>query len=378
MRMRLKRLGLPLLILGSTAALIVLIIATRPRLVPVAKPEHLWPVETVTARFADHQPWLVLYGEIVAGRRSELRPQVAGEVIEIGPGLHEGASVRQGELLLRIDPFDYATALAEQRALLAEAEASLAKLERDLARTERLYQEKNVSEQALDDARLAVIQQQALLEQRRIAVQRAERDLADTRLRAPFDGVLANVNADVGKRITDFGSELVAELIDTSQLEVRFNLSNAQFGRLRASGEPLLGRAVDVTWEVGDQRVAYPASIARLGPEIDATTGGVTVYATIDTAGRQIDLRPGAFVSVRLLDRVYPSSVSVPDTALYGADQVYVVVDERLQARKIRILGRTGQALYIDSAGEPPIREGDLIVTTQLSEAGPGAKVALR
>ncbi len=375
---RLKRLGLPLLILGGTIALIALMIATRPRLVPVAKPERVWPVDTLVARYADHQPWLALYGEVVAGRRSELRPKVTGEVIAIGAGFHEGASVRQGELLLRIDPFDYETALAEQRALLAEAEASLAKLERDLARTEGLYRDKNVSEQALDDARLAVLQQQALLEQRRIAVQRAERDLADTRLLAPFDGVLANVNADVGKRITDFGSDLVAELIDTSQLEVRFNLSNAQFGRLQASEEPLPGRELELSWQVGDRQITYPASIARLGAEIDATTGGVAVYAIIDSGGRQTELRPGAFVSVRLLDRVYPGSISVPDTALYGEDRVYVVVDQRLQPRQVRILGRAGQSLFIASAGEPSIRDGDLIVTTQLSEAGPGARVALR
>lgn len=378
MSSRARKLGLPLLILGLTAGLIVLMMATRPRLVPMERPEHVWPVEAVSAHYADHQPTLELYGEIVAGRRSELRPQVAGEVVAIGPGLHEGASVQQGELLLKVDPFDYETALAEQRALLNEAEASLEKLQRDLARSERLYREKNISEQALDDARLAVVQQQALVEQRRIAVKRAERDLADTQLRAPFAGVLANVNADVGKRITDFGNDLVAELIDTSQLEVRFNLSNAQFGRLQASGEPLLGRPLTVRWDVGEERLSYPARIARLGPEIDATTGGVTVFARIDSGGRQTELRPGAFVAVRLPDRVYPAAIEVPDTALYGEDRVYVVVGERLQARRVQVVGRAGQSLYLRSTGEPAIAEGEPIVITQLSEAGPGARVVLR
>ncbi|MDJ0928168.1 MAG: efflux RND transporter periplasmic adaptor subunit [Gammaproteobacteria bacterium] len=376
--MKFKQIGLPLVIVGMTAVVISLMIATRPELTPEESPERVWPVQAIAAKHQDMQPTLDLFGEVVAGRRSELRPQVAGVIVEMGKNLHEGSFVERGELLLRIDPFDYETGLAEQRSLLREAEARLEKLRRDLKRARDLFAEKNVSEQFLDDAELAVAEQEALVEQRSIGVRRAERDLRDTRLLAPFDGVLANVNADLGKQISDFGAEMIAEIIDTSRLEVRFNLSNAQYGRLLDSGEPVIGRAVEVVWEVGGDALRYPATIERVGAEITATTGGVELFAVIDSAGKQTELRPGAFVSVNVADKRYPAVLTAPDTALYGENTVYVVEDGRMSPRTVRVLGYAGSDIFLASDGEPAIVDGDNIVITQLREGGAGVRVVLR
>lgn len=378
LKVRARRALLPIVILAVTVGAIVVLMATRPRLQPVPTPERVWPVEIIAAKFGSVQPELQLFGEIVADRRSELRPQVAGIVIEMGPNLHEGGQVEAGELLLRIDPFDYETARAEQRSLLKEAQARLNKLRRDLARTQDLYQQKNISEQALDDAAIAVVEQEALVEQRQISLRRAERDLQDSRLVAPFAGVLANVKADIGTEFSDFGNAVVAELIDTSRLEARFSLTNTQFGRLVGSGEPLPGRPASVSWQVGNETIEFPATIQRLGAEVTASTGGVDVFAVIDSGGEQTALRPGAFVSVRLADRSYPNAMQIPESALYGEDTVYVVEDERLRARRVRILGYSGNYLIVGNAGEPAVRDGDAIVITQLREGGAGARVSVR
>ena len=378
MSAKFKQVGLPLVIVGMTAVVISLMIATRPQLSPEESPERVWPVRAIAAKHQDIQPTLDLFGEVVAGRRSELRPQVAGVIVEMGTNLHEGSFVERGELLLRIDPFDYETGLAEQRSLLREAEARLEKLRRDLGRARDLFAEKNVSEQFLDDAELAVAEQEALVEQRSIGVRRAERDLRDTRLLAPFDGVLANVNADLGKQISDFGAEMIAEIIDTSRLEARFNLSNAQYGRLLDSGEPVIGRAVEVVWEVGGDALRYRATIDRVGAEITATTGGVEIFAVIDSAGEQTELRPGAFVSVNVADKRYPAVLTAPDTALYGENTVYVVEQGRMSPRAVRVLGYSGSDVFLVSDGEPAIMDGDDIVITQLREGGAGVRVVLR
>ena len=378
MKIRARRALLPFVIVAVTAGVIVLMIATRPRLTPVTTPERVWPVEAIEARFGTVQPQLSLFGEIVGGRRSELRPQVAGLVVEVGPNLQEGGQVEKGELLLRIDPFDFETSVAEQRSLVKESEARLEKLRRDLKRTRDLYAQKNVSEQALDDAALAVVEQEALLEQRAIGVRRAERDLFDTRLVAPFAGVLANVNADLGKEFTGFGNEAVADLIDTSELEVRFSVTNAQYGRLAEDGEPLIGRLVAVSWQVGDATLVYPAVIERVGAEVTASTGGIDAFAAIDSSGEQTSLRPGVFVSVTLADRRYDDVISIPERALYGEGMVYVVEAGRLSPRQVEIAGYSGAELLVSAAGEPAIRDGDQVVITQLREAGAGALVTVR
>lgn len=376
--MRARRVALPTLIVAATAGVIVVLMATRPQLTPVETPERVWPVEAVEARFGMVQPELRLFGEIVAGRHSELRPQVEGLVVEMGANLHEGGQVEKGELLLRIDAFDFETALADNRSQLKEARSRLEKLRRDLKRTQNLYQQKNVSEQALDDAALAVVEQDALVEQREIAVRRAERDLQDTRLVAPFSGVLANVTADLGKEFTGFGNEIVADLIDTSRLEVRFSLTNAQYGRLAQREEPLLGMPVQVVWQVGKDTLSYSARIERLGAEVMATTGGVDVFATIDSGDQQSVLRPGVFVSVALADRSYDDVIRIPENALYGEDMVYVVDDGRLSPRQVEVLGYAGAELILKNAGDTPIQDGDQVVITKLREGGAGARVVLR
>jgi len=370
--------GLPFLLTVGTVLIIALLIATRPRLEPVKKPERVWPVDVVEARYQTVQPELNLFGEIVAGRRSELLALVGGRIVEVGSNLREGGIVKRGELLIQIDRFQYETDLANQRSQLKESEVRLELLRRDYERAKKLFAEKNVSEQFLDTAELEMYQQEASVEQRAIAVKQAVRDLADSRLVAPFDGVVSDVNANLGKQISGFGADKIADLIDTSELEVRFSLSNAQYGRLLDSNVPVLGRPVQVFWQVGNETLNYSGTIQRVGAEIASTTGGIDVYAVIETVRKQIELRPGAFVSVAMLDKQFSDVLKVPESALYGEDIIYVVDNGRLSERRIEIQGYAGNNILFTTAAAPLIADGDLIVTTQIREGGEGARVDAR
>ena len=64
-----------------------------------------------------------------------------------------------------------------------------------------------------------------------------------------------------------------------------------------------------------------------------------------------------------------------PESAVYGEDVIYVIKDGRMAERRIQIQGYDGENLLFTSAGDPPVVDGDLIVTTQLREGGSGAKV---
>jgi RND family efflux transporter MFP subunit len=375
---RLRRLRLPLIIMSVTAGIIYVLVATRPQLVPTEAPERVWPVDVVEARIGTVTPELGLFGEVVAGRRTELMPLVSGVMVEIGENFREGGQVEKGELLLQIDPFTYEIDLAEQRSILKEGQIKLKMLVRDLERAKELFAAKNVSEQFLETAELDVMQQEAIIEQREIAVKRAKRDLSDTRLVAPFDGVVNKVNAALGKQFSGFGADNVGELIDTSRVEVKFSLTNSQYGRLLEGGNPIVGLPVRVLWTVGQGTLEYDAVIERIGAEIQSTTGGVDAFAVIETGGQQTELRPGAFVSVRLADKVYEDTVRVPDTALYGEDTVFVVKDGRLEERKIQVVGYNGTSVLFRVDERSPIFDGDQIVVTQVREGGAGSKVSVK
>ncbi len=365
----------PWLLIALTVVVIVVLMATRPRLAPVQLPERVWPVEVVEVWQQDEQPMLDLFGRVAAGRRTELRALVPGRVVEVGAAFREGAAVSAGEFLVQIDPFEYKNNVAEQKALLSEAETRLDVFSRDLGRIRELFEENNVSEQQMDEAMLAVKQQEATLEQRRIGLARAHRDLEDARLVAPYDGLVNDVSVDLGKQLGV--NDKVAEIIDTTSLEVRFTLSKSQYGRLIDAGEMLKGRTVEVSWQVGNGTLKYTATVERVGAEIDSTTGGVDVYAVIDTDINTL-LRPGAFVWTRLADRKYEQVFRAAESALYG-DEVYVVTkDNRLAARPIIVHGYAGEDVLFRSAGEPLIKDGDKVVITQIREGGVGIKVEVR
>ena len=100
------KLLVPIALLAASLAGAGYLSSTRPAVQPTPAVERVWTVRAQPVRFADHRPVLQLYGDLVAGRDVTLRPLVAGEVIEASRALVEGGRVAEGELMLRIDPFD--------------------------------------------------------------------------------------------------------------------------------------------------------------------------------------------------------------------------------------------------------------------------------
>lgn len=352
------------------------LLSTRKVLVPIAPEERVWAVDAVSASYADVQPELTLYGQVVSARSSELRGRVSGRIVEVAANFRDGGIVEKDELLLSIDRFDYETELAQQRSILKEAEIATTKSRRKYARAVELHAEKNVSDEFLDDAELNLRQEEARVEQQSIAVLRAERDLQETAIVAPFSGVISEQSVELGQQVGS--NDKLADLIDLSRLEVRFSLSNTQFGRLIGPEESLSGRAVKVIWEVGSDPLSFNGLISRAGAQISSSMGGVTVYATLDATDRFTRIRPGALVLVRVADRVYKNVIQAPDSVLYSDNTVYLVRDERLISEVVDVVGFSEGAVYFRPRTAGAIINGDLVVTTQLREAGVGARVEVR
>ncbi|MDH3662572.1 MAG: HlyD family efflux transporter periplasmic adaptor subunit, partial [Alphaproteobacteria bacterium] len=311
---------LPVVLIAASLAGAGYLRATRPEVAPAPETEPVWNVRAAIVERQDHRPTLDLYGELVVGREVTIRPKVAGEVIEASEKLREGGRFAKGEVMLRVDPFDYQAAIDDLRAQIAEAEArraellasqateemmleldrdQLALIDRDVARFERLSGSSAASEKALDDAKLALsrqtgtvsqreqaiitldarlAQQDAVIDRLSVAERRAERDLVDTAISAPFAGVIADVDAQIGKQLS--ANDAVARLIDDQSLEIGFQLADADFGRLWQSG--LIGRKVIGRWKLGKAVFTLPATIARVVPTIDPASGGIAVYARLD------------------------------------------------------------------------------------------------
>ena len=177
---------------------------------------------------------------------------------------------------------------------------------------------------------------------------------------------------ELGQRLT--ANETLATLIDPSRFEARFQLSEAQYGRLLSDGEELIGRGAQVIWSVGAARLEYPATVVRIDGQIDPQTGGVAAFARLEPLSPDTPLRPGAFVEVVLDDRVYADVAVLPATALHG-DRVFVITeDDRVETRQVEIAAAVRDAVVIRDG----VRAGERVITTRLSEVRDGARVEIR
>jgi membrane fusion protein, multidrug efflux system len=385
--------------------------ATRPAVEPAPARERVWVVSAEPVALTDRQPVLRLYGDIVAAREVTLRPFVGGQLVAASPGLVRGGRLNAGEVVVRIDPFDYRTTRDELAAQRREAQARKKELqamlraewtmlrldetqlglaERDLTRFETLRGSQAASEKAFDEAQVAVAEREAALTERRqtiaalearldqqdaaidrldVAIERAERDLANTELRAPFAGFVDDVEAALGKWVNP--GDRIARLIDEDSLEIRFTLSDVDFGRLWRDG--LIGRPVQASWRLGPTTFPLQGEIARVESTIDPASGGVEVFAAITANPEAAPLRPGAFVEVLLPDQTYQQVALLPASALFHGDTVYAVENGRLTARAVELVADRGLQILVQgdlAAGEP-------VLTSRLAEVAPGLKVQI-
>ena len=358
---KIKRVNPIVLLLVGTFFIISLLRATKDEPVMLVIEEKSWPVSVIEAQYDDVNPTLALFGEVITSRRSELRALVGGQVIEVGENFKEGAVVKKGELLLKIDDFEYRNSVIEET-------AKLEVMNRDFERANELFKQGSISEQFRDNALLEKTQQELVLSE-------SEKDLRDTELFAPFDGVINDVQATLGKQVSTFNDK-IGEIIDIKNMEVRFSISKAQYGRLLEDESAIVGRAIEMKWTVGQRDLIFDAYISRVGAEITSNTGGVNIFANIELDNDQeTPLRPGAFVRLRMPDKTYKSVISIPETAVYEDEYIYIIKDQRLKKAVIVISGYDQSNVLIQPAEELMIQNGDLIVTNQLREAGEGVKV---
>ena len=358
---KIKRVNPTVLLLLATFLVISLLRATKEEPEVLIIPEKSWPVSVIEAQYSDVQPTLSLFGEVITSRRSELRSLVGGQVVQVGENFKEGAVVKKGELLLRIDDFEYKNAVIEES-------AKLQVMNRDFDRADELFKQGNISEQFRDNALLEKTKQELVLSE-------VEKDLRDTELFAPFDGVINDVQATLGKQVSTINDK-IGEIIDIKNMEVRFSLSKAQYGGLLEDTDKILGRKIEMSWTVGKRDLVFNASVSRVGAEITSNTGGVNIFANIViNSGEESPLRPGAFVRLKMPDKTYESVVSIPETAVYEDKYIFIVNDQRLKKIMIEILGYDQSKVLVKPLDDSKIKNGDYVVVNQLREAGENVKV---
>ncbi len=378
---RARRVGLPIAVLAGAAAVVALLLATRPE-VEVVAPDYLPPlvrVATVTPQTLRLD--VLAEGSVEAAVHSELVAEVAGRVLELGPALEEGGFFREGEVLLRLDDREHRVSFEKARAAVerSESEATLADLR--LVRRRQLVDEGVQSRDALDAGESEARVAHATLRSARADLARAELDLERTTVRAPFAGRVSSLAVDRGQFVSR-GTPL-ASIYAIDRSEVRLPVPDRALAHL---GIPLdfqtrddaPGPSVELRAEVAGRDARWSGVIDRAEGEIDPRTRMVTLVAVVDDPffqdserGDTPPLAPGLFVQAEVEGRRVDDAVRIPSGALRPGDQVLVLDGDALRFRDVDVLRRERDTVVVGAG----LAAGDEVCISPLEAATEGMRV---
>jgi RND family efflux transporter MFP subunit len=192
------------------------------------------------------------------------------------------------------------------------------------------------------DQQVVSAQQQVSTAETQVA--QARKAIADAMIYAPMSGYILERPADVGEYVSvQGGGGRVATIVRTNPLRVRIDVPEQAISEVRA------GQSVSVKVADWPDR-NFAGTIARLSPNVTTTSRTLTVEAEIDN--RDNLLRPGQFVTVRVLRAKSVPSVLVPQRAVKtegATSYVFVIKEGRAARRQVQLGEKEGDLIHVKS-----------------------------
>src|SRR5882757_8005538 len=161
-------------------------------------------------------------GRLEAVERVEVRSRVAGAVKSVH--FREGALVKNGELLITIDPDPYAAEVDRAQAQVAAAQARVALTKNELDRGRQLWDSRNISQRDVDQRVNAQSEAEANVRAAQAALQSARLNLDYTQVRAPVGGRVGKLEITVGNLVAAGpGAPVLTTLVSVNPIYASFN-----------------------------------------------------------------------------------------------------------------------------------------------------------
>lgn len=316
----------------------------------------------------------------------KLSPDVAGEIIELN--VIEGDSVKVGDLLVKIRPDNFISALdraranlnqnqanlAQANANLKRAEAQFIRAELEYKRNEKLYKDKVISDadweqvQAtfltskndLDAAKQSVLAAEYIVKSSQATVNEAAENLRLTNVYSPVNGIVSKLLVEKGERVVGTqqmaGTEML-RLADLSRMEVRVNVNENDIIRISMGDTTIID--VDSYSSTGKKFKGIVTSIAN-SANTKASADAVTEfevkirilnesYADLITERNKFPFRPGMTASVDIITQKKDNVLAVPLAAVTTReDQTTQNQDGSTRSKELIFVVENGKAKMVE------------------------------
>lgn len=325
-------------------------------------------------------------GTVKARRRAKLSPQEGGRVTALPK--RKGDRVQAGEVLLELDAsvqrarLDLARRERESAAAeLRRACVAARRSERELERNRRLREQGIVSDDLLDQFESTALAAAAACDAARAGERRSEaqvelalRQLDHMTLRAPFDGVIAELAIEVGEWSTPSPPVIqvpsVIDVIDTSSIYVSAPMDEVDSARLGAG----LPARVSVDSHRGEH---YTGKVVRVGAyvqDVEEQNRTVEIEVELDDAELAASLLPGTSADVEVVLDTREGVLRIPTAALLSGEKALVLEDGHLVSRPLEVGLRNWDVTEVRSG----LAEGEqVVVSLDRAEVKAGARAVV-
>ncbi|HYK81271.1 MAG TPA: efflux RND transporter periplasmic adaptor subunit, partial [Micropepsaceae bacterium] len=336
------------------------------------------PVRVATAEIRDVAMTARTLGTVLANAVVTIKPQVDGPLVDAM--FKEGQIVRKGDLLFRIDPSPFESALRQAQATVARDQAQYASAQADADRGVMLADRGIVSAQQRDQLVATAKALAASIAADQAAVERAQLNLGYTTIRSPVDGKTGPFLVYPGNQVHANDATGLVTITQIQPVKIDFNLPQGDLPQLQdrmRENQLTVGvrvRKDAVAAEGTDQSDSeIPVKVDFIGNVVDDRTGTIELRATFQNP--DLRLVPGELVDISVNLETLKQVVTVPHDALnVGQNVNYVFVvdkDNKAQMRQVRVLYQD-QAIAALGSG---VQAGDRVVTDGQLRLTPGVKV---